>query len=154
MISHISFISLVNQIVFLSLLIPTKSTITKVHHLISSRFERSEHKKSQCGLHTSVTKYQKEIKWSGPKRGSFCKVVTSSSLITQQLPSSCVSQPEKSTPPCIKQDKNQIINLFVLSFCYFVISLFHHFVIWCFGGLVIWCNGVLVIWWFSGLVVE
>ena len=33
---------------FLSLLIPTKVTITKIHHLISSRFERSEHKKSQC----------------------------------------------------------------------------------------------------------
>ena len=48
MISHISFIILVNQIVFLSLLIPTKLTITKIHHLISSRFERSEHKKSQC----------------------------------------------------------------------------------------------------------
>ena len=48
MISHISFIILVNQIVFLSPLIPTKLTITKIHHLISSRFERSEHKKSQC----------------------------------------------------------------------------------------------------------
>ena len=35
---------------FLSLLIPTKLTITKIHHLISSRFERSEHKKSQCAV--------------------------------------------------------------------------------------------------------
>ena len=50
MISHIRFIFLVNQLVFLSLLIPTKLTITKIHHLIRSKFEQSEHKKSQCAL--------------------------------------------------------------------------------------------------------
>ena len=92
-------------------------------------------------FHASATKYQKEIKWSGPKRGSFCKVVTSSSLITQQLPSSCVSQPEKSTPPCIKENKNQI---FHQSFSFATLS---------FGVLVVLCFGVLVVWWFGGLVV-
>ena len=49
-ISHVTFIILANQIVILSLLIPTKLTITKVHHLIRLRFEWSEHKKSQCEL--------------------------------------------------------------------------------------------------------
>ena len=48
MISHIRFIFLVNQLAFLSLLVPTKWTSTKNQHLISSRFERFEHKKSQC----------------------------------------------------------------------------------------------------------
>ena len=48
MISHVTFIILANQIVILSLLIPTKLTITKIHHLIRLRFEQSEHKKSQC----------------------------------------------------------------------------------------------------------
>ena len=48
MISHVRFIILVHQIVILVLLIPTKLTITKIHHLIRMRFERSEHKKSQC----------------------------------------------------------------------------------------------------------
>ena len=49
MISHVSFIILVPKIVILSLFIPRKLTITKIHHLIRLRFERSEHKKSQCG---------------------------------------------------------------------------------------------------------
>ena len=41
---------------FLSLLIPTKLTITKIHQLISSRFEQSEHKKSQCGAVDQLSK--------------------------------------------------------------------------------------------------
>ena len=49
MISHVTFIILANQIVILSLLIPTKLTIAKIHHLIRLRFEWSEHKKSQSG---------------------------------------------------------------------------------------------------------
>ena len=46
MISHVSFIILVHQIVILSILIPTKLIITKIHDLIGLRFEQSEHKKS------------------------------------------------------------------------------------------------------------
>ena len=38
MISHIRFIILVNQLVFLLLLIPTKWTITKAHHMCFDRF--------------------------------------------------------------------------------------------------------------------
>ena len=53
MISHVSFISLVHQIVIMSLLISIKLTITKIHHLIWLRFGRSEHKKSQCVLELS-----------------------------------------------------------------------------------------------------
>ena len=48
MIYHVSFIILVHQIVIFSLLISIKLIITKIHHLISLRFERSELKKSQC----------------------------------------------------------------------------------------------------------
>ena len=53
-ISHVSFIILVHQIMILSLLIPTKLTINKIHHLICLRFERSELKKSQCDRHSSI----------------------------------------------------------------------------------------------------
>ena len=45
MISHVSFIVLVPKIMILSLDIPRKLTIIKIHHLIRLRFERSEHKK-------------------------------------------------------------------------------------------------------------
>ena len=47
-ISHASFIILVHQIVMLTPSIATKLTFIKIHHLIRLRFERSEHKKSQC----------------------------------------------------------------------------------------------------------
>ena len=50
MISHVSFIILVHQIVILSLLTPTKLTITKIHHLIRLIFERSEHKSPSVQL--------------------------------------------------------------------------------------------------------
>ena len=48
MISHVHFIILVHQTVILSLLILTKLTVNKIHHLIRLKFERSELKKSQC----------------------------------------------------------------------------------------------------------
>ena len=48
MISHITFMLRSFDFVILSLLIPKKVTITKIHHLIRLNFERSEHKKSQC----------------------------------------------------------------------------------------------------------
>ena len=56
MIYHVSFIILVHQIVILSLLISIKLTITKIHHLISLRFERSELKKSQCAVNPIQTR--------------------------------------------------------------------------------------------------
>ena len=43
--------------VILSLLIPKKVTITKIHHLIRLNFERSEHKKSQCATTLVFTSY-------------------------------------------------------------------------------------------------
>ena len=49
MISHITFMLRSIDLVILSLIIPKKVTITKIHHLIRLNFERSEHKKSQCG---------------------------------------------------------------------------------------------------------
>ena len=110
-------------------------------------------KLQSCGcapVDWSATKCQNEIKWSGPKRGSFCKVVTSSSLITQQLPSSCVSQPEKSTPPCIKENKNKIFQksfrFVILSFLCFIILSFGVLVFWWFGGLVVWWSNDLPVW--------
>ena len=48
MISHITFMLRSIDLVILSLIIPKKVTITKIHHLIRLNFERSEHKKSQC----------------------------------------------------------------------------------------------------------
>ena len=39
---------MVLKIVFLSVSIATKVTISKIYHLIRLRFEQSEHKKSQC----------------------------------------------------------------------------------------------------------
>jgi hypothetical protein len=50
MISHITFMLRSFDFVILSLLIPKKVTITKIHHLIRLNFERSEHKKSHCVL--------------------------------------------------------------------------------------------------------
>ena len=48
MLSHITFMLRSFDFVILSLLIPKKVTITKIHHLIRLNFEQSEHKKSQC----------------------------------------------------------------------------------------------------------
>ena len=56
MIYHVSFIILVHHIVIFSLLISIKLIITKIHHLISLRFERSELKKSQCASITNFLK--------------------------------------------------------------------------------------------------
>ena len=50
MISHITFMLRSFDFVILSLLIPKKVTITKIHYLIRLNFERSEHKKSQCDI--------------------------------------------------------------------------------------------------------
>ena len=48
MISHVSFIILVLEVVNLSVSIGTKLPISKIYHLIRLRFEQSEHRKSQC----------------------------------------------------------------------------------------------------------
>ena len=45
----------------LSLLIPKKVAITKIHHLIRLRFERSEHKKSQCDFTIFVFQINKGL---------------------------------------------------------------------------------------------
>ena len=67
MISHVSFIILVHQIVILSLIIPIKLTIAKIHHLMSLRFEQSELKKSQCAAAaTAMFYFVKSRKDHGP----------------------------------------------------------------------------------------
>ena len=63
MISHVHFIILVHQTVILSLLILTKLTIDKIHHLIRLRFEQSELKKPQC---------VRIIRYSTPRLNDFC----------------------------------------------------------------------------------
>ena len=75
MISHVSFISLVHQIVIMSLLISIKLTITKIHHLIWLRFGRSEHKKSQC-----AQTVHKPIQTSSAKQTTVAK-----SLLSQYI---------------------------------------------------------------------
>ena len=54
MISHITFKLRSIDFVILSLIIPEKVTITKIHHLIRLNFERSEHKKSQCAPQLTI----------------------------------------------------------------------------------------------------
>ena len=75
MISHVSGIILVPKIVILSIFIPRKLTITKIHHLIRLRFERFEHKKSQCAeklfslFMTRNTEYRLRIRYFFQYRG-------------------------------------------------------------------------------------
>ena len=47
-ISHVNFISLVLEILVFSVYMATKLTFSKIYHLISLGFGRSEHEKSQC----------------------------------------------------------------------------------------------------------
>ena len=73
MISHVHFIILVHQTVILSLLILTKLTIDKIHHLIRLRFEQSELKKSQC----APRYYLKDLNVNvnpGPKTSCFVSI--------------------------------------------------------------------------------
>ena len=57
MISYVNFITLLPKVVILSVIIAIKLTFSKIYHLISFRFGRSEHKKSQFDIQALPKNY-------------------------------------------------------------------------------------------------